>query len=165
MGRVCLVQNLGGAPGIFFHDLHANAAGGVDTALSNVASVARGVLIGSSTGPVSSSTTSQPTQNNKLPAASVKIVTVNLDDLTDPRSPSQQAIDAARNQVANTSTNQGTPNPSNPIAGNNGTNAANVAPNNVALGNTLFKYIVDCWITFTQVPSTVASGSASAPSP
>ena len=169
LAHTSYVTNANGQPGnnvtatVELRLYYNKAAGGVNTALSNVASTVRGVLTGSMQGPVNSPSTNQPVQNRKLPSSAVKIVTVNLDDLTDPRSPSQQAIDAARNQVANTSTNQGTPNPSNPIAGNTNTNASAINANNVALGKTLFSYIVDCWVTFTQVPSTVTNGSSSAP--
>ena len=67
------------------------------------------------------------------------------------RSPSQQAISAARGQVANTSTNIGSPSLSNPQGNDNGTDAATMAPQNRALRTALFGYIIDCWVTFTEV--------------
>jgi hypothetical protein len=86
-----------------------------------------------------------------------------MDDETDRRSPSQQAINAARSQVANVSTNAGSPSSSNPQNGNTGVSASTLAANNTALRIALFSYIIDCWITFTPVPPTVASKSTANP--
>ena len=94
-----------------------------------------------------------------LPSDSVSVETVSMDDDTDRRSPSQQALNAARAQMANVSTNTGSPSPSNPQDGNDGTDVAGMSANNSALRTALFSYIIDCWVVFTSVPSTVASDS------
>ena len=96
----------------------------------------------------------QPVKNAALNPSNVNIITVNMDDESDRRSPSQQAIDAARNQVANTSVNKGSTNP---------TSATNINANNDSLRTALFSYIIDCWITFTPVPSTVSSSNTADP--
>ncbi len=104
-------------------------------------------LTGTNQGPQTAPGSNQPSLPPPLPASVVNVVTINIDDETDRRSPSQQAIDAARNQLANASTNDGNPDPSLPA-------------NNNDLRTLLFSYIIDCWITFTQVPDTIASGTS-----
>jgi hypothetical protein len=137
-----------------------NAAGGVSFDLSKVASDAKGILLNGPQGPQTLSIANQPVQNQGLPAGSVKIVTVNLDDNTDRRSPSQRAIDAARNQMKVTSTNVGSASTSNPIGNDDGTDAAAIAANNKSLRIALFSYIIDCWISFKTLPAPAANPSA-----
>ncbi len=100
----------------------------------------------------------QPVQNPHIPEKWVEIHLVNIDDEEDPRSPSQQAIDAARNQMANTSVNFGSPSSSNPVGNDDGTDASRIVGNNNILRKALYSYIIDCWISFTQVPDSVANG-------
>lgn len=137
-----------------------NAANGI---LKSAAENVLNELNGTSQGPQDSATQNQPVQNAFINGTYIGVSMVNLDDETDRRSPSQQAIDAARNQVANASMNAGSISPSNPQDGNDGTNAANLSSNNTALRTALFSYIIDCWITFTPVSSAVASGSTANP--
>lgn len=109
-------------------------------------------------GPTAISYQNQPVQNNGLPANAVEVVTVNMDNQKSRKSPSQKAIDAARVQMANTSTNKGSASPSNPTGNDNGTDASAMSANNNALRKVLFSYIIDCWVSFEQV-STAAANS------
>jgi hypothetical protein len=110
-------------------------------------------------GPISIPTQNQNSQGSSLPPGSVQVVLINIDDPTIRQSPSQQALDAARNLAASNSTNQGSPSPSNPLGGNTGTSAATTTANNLAIRNTLFSYIIDCWITFNSVSTAVANST------
>jgi hypothetical protein len=114
---------------------------------------------GSGGGPISIPTQNQNTQGGSLPPGTVVVVPVNIDDPMMRQSPSQKALDTARNLAATNTTNQGSPLPSNPILGNDGTNAANITANNLAIRTTLFSYIIDCWITFASVPTSVANST------
>lgn len=105
-------------------------------------------FIGQSQGLSNSATANQPIQNNTIPQDSVGVVTVNMDDQIDRRSPSQKAIDAARNQMANVTTS---------ISTSSNTSAAAISPNNNQLRTALFSYIIDCWLLFTPVEATVAN--------
>lgn len=92
-----------------------------------------------------SSFTSQP-----FDASSVKIVTVNIDDDTEHRSPSQKAIDSARNQTGNSTLSinldRGSSDSTTPIASND------------QIRKMLFGYIVDCWLSFNNVSTTTTTG-------
>lgn len=77
--------------------------------------------------------------NQVFPEASVKIVNVNIDDINDRKSPSQKAIDAARNQANSASI---------PISSTLG--EATIA-NTDKIRAVLFGYIVDCWLSFEYV--------------
>jgi hypothetical protein len=135
----------------------------VSSTLQQQANAVMAELTGGSQGIQTSISLNQPVQNPTLPSQSVSVVLVNMDDQTDPRSPSQKAVDAARNQMANVSTNAGNPSPSNPIGNDDGTSTAGLASNNNALRTALYSYIIDCWIAFKQVPDTVASKSTADP--
>jgi len=110
-------------------------------------------------GPTAISYQNQPVVNPGLPSDSVKVVTVNMDDQTSRKSPSQKAIDAARGQMANVSTNTGSASSSNPIGNDDGTDASAMSANNNALRTALFSYIIDCWVSFEQVSSAVANST------
>ena len=142
-----------------------NQTGGVDFNLSTIAQQVKSLLTNpSSSGPISPPiTTNKNTQNPTLPSDSVNIVTVNIDDPNDRRSPSQKAIDAARNQMSTVSVNTSSASPSNPIGNDDGTDATTLSANNQSLRKALFSYIIDCWISFTTIPATVASGSTAPP--
>lgn len=95
-----------------------------------------------------------------LPSSSVSIVAISMDDDTDTRSPSQQALSAARTQVAVTSVNSGVP----PVYdysdnGADDNDDDDISADNTDLRTALYSYIIDIWLTFTSVPSTVASDS------
>jgi hypothetical protein len=140
-----------------------DSKGGVDFNLASVASQVKSLLINPQPGPTSLATTNQPTQNIGLPDGSVNIVTVNIDDPNDRRSPSQKAIDAARNQMATVSTSTGFASPSSPVGNDDGTDVASLAANNNALRTALFSYIIDCWVSFTTLPPQVSSNSSADP--
>ena len=111
-------------------------------------------------GPQTVMNQNQPVQNSTLPQGSVMVVPINIDDTTVRSSPSQKAIDAARNIARTKSINTGSPSPSNPSGSDDGTNAATIAANNAALRTTLFSYIIDCWVTLTSVPTSVANSTS-----
>ena len=108
-------------------------------------------------GPTAISYQNQPVQNQGLPSNAVKVVLVSMDDQKSRKSPSQKAIDAARVHMTNVSTNTGSPSSSNPIGNDDGTDAATMSANNRALRKVLFSYIIDCWVSFEQVPAAVAN--------
>lgn len=162
-----------------YHDKDSS----VNSNLQDKANAAVQSLIGQSIGLSNSATKNQPAADNSLPSDSVSVVVVNLDDLNDRRSPSQKAIDAARNQMSNASTNSGpstTTNADNTAAAtaaaasslptigtinasNTGSNATSSSSNNSSnvnsdpLRTALFSYIIDCWVVFTPVSSSVAN--------
>jgi hypothetical protein len=116
-------------------------------------------MLNPSGGPKSVSFQNAPVENKGLPEGSVKVVSVNMDNQKSRHSPSQQAIDAARGQMATTSTNTGSPSSSNPTGNDDGTDASAISANNNALRKALFSYIIDCWISFEQVPAAVANST------
>ncbi len=118
------------------------------------------MLTGAADGPKNFFGQSQAVKNPTIDKKWVSIVPINIDDQTDPRSPSQQALDGARNQMANVSLNTGSIGPSNPVGNDDGTDASAMSANNDSLRKALYSYIIDCWISFKQVPDTVASGAA-----
>lgn len=95
-----------------------------DGALNTFASSVKDILTGKSGSPT------DPVKNPSFPEDSVKIVTVNMSSDTDRRSPSQRAVDSARNQVN----------------GSSGSSPAGVDK----IRQALFSYIVDCWLIFEQ---------------
>jgi hypothetical protein len=133
----------------------------VNTALQKAAQgLANQLLDPNGGGPTAISFQNQPVQNQGLPPGSVKVVAVNMDDAKSRLSPSQQAIDAARGQMATTSTNTGSASSSNPVGNDDGTDASAISANNNALRKALFSYIIDCWISFDQVSSAVANSTS-----
>lgn len=108
-------------------------------------------------GPTMPAMQNSPVQNSSLPPGSVKVTTINLDDPKLFNSPSQKAIDAARNIMNKNTTNSGSPSSSNPIGNDDGTDASTISANNNALRKALFSYIVDCWISFEQVSTAEAN--------
>lgn len=118
---------------------------------SNIISVANQVqqiLLGQVNGVKSPGSTNQPTPNAALPAGSVNIVKINIDDTSDRRSPSQAAFSAARAQINNASSVMTT-------------NASNAQSDK--LRQALFNYIVDCWVQFTPVSTNVATNAVNTP--
>lgn len=129
---------------------------------SQLQSMANGIanqLLNPSGGPISVGYQNQPIQSQGLPPGSVQVVPVNMDDENSRSSPSQKAIDAARNQMATTSTNTGSVSSSNPTGNDDGTDAATISANNSSLRKALFSYIIDCWVSFEQVSSAVANST------
>lgn len=130
-----------------------------DSALAAFATSAQQILIGKGDtgtgGGITISAGSAPQfKNQPFPEANCKVVSINLDDVNDRRSPSQQAIDAARNQVAN---NTITVSISIPGLGGGTPDTTTPPPENDKLRAALFGYIVDCWVTFTSTPLTAGT--------
>lgn len=120
-----------------------NTSHNESTSLSAAADSVLNALTGASQGPLVIST-SPTVQNPSLPTNSVHVIPVNMDDNSDRRSPSQKALDAARNQMANVSSNTA-----------NGTTGVLSDPNNNALRKSLFSYIIDCWLVLTPVSGSI----------
>jgi hypothetical protein len=120
-----------------------DAAGSENDDLLNFANQIYSQIVGSSDGPKNFPSATTGSASPTIPPDSVSIVTVNLDDPTIRSSPSQKAFDAARNQVASSTT-----------AGSDPTN-------NAALRAALFTYIVDVWVVNTPVPSMVQTSNGS----
>jgi hypothetical protein len=131
----------------------------INGALQKAAQGLANQLLDPNGGPKTVSSQNQPVQNQGLPQGSVTVVPVNMDNEKSRHSPSQQAIDAARNQMASTSTNTGSTSSSNPTGNDDGTDASAISANNNALRKALFSYIIDCWISFEQVPAAVANST------
>jgi hypothetical protein len=125
-----------------------NTQGSVNSDLFQAANNVSSALTGGSQGPLGLSYTNTPTTNPSLPESAVNIVLINLDNDMDARSPSQKAMDAARNQANNVSTN-------------NGNSVLNNSPQNNVLRITLFSYIIDCWIVFSATPDATMTSSTS----
>jgi hypothetical protein len=137
-----------------------------DSDLIDFANQIKGLLCGASENGLNAFTTVQPSNPpQSLPSDFVKSpdqTTVNLDDQNDRRSPSQKAIDAARNCKSSKSINGG--GGSNP--GNNDDGGLSVLSSNGsnktekdAIRTALFKYVIDCWISIDPVPPQTSNGS------
>jgi hypothetical protein len=99
--------------------------------------------------------------NPHLKPENVSVIQVNLDEKDDPRSPSQKAFDAARNNLSNISvSDKGDPQPgsSELIQSSNLTVTIPTEPKD-KLRVALFNYVVDCWIKFDQVSTAQANSS------
>lgn len=118
--------------------LYFDNTAAVNSQLMSFANSAMQYLTGGAQSPTLNSQT--PKAAPTLSAKNVSIVKINLDDPKDSHSPSQKAIDAARNSVANTSQNNGLP-----------TNPKSANPQGDIIRKALFGYIVDCWVNITQV--------------
>lgn len=146
-----------------YYDNSTSANGNLMDAANEVVST----LTGGDQGPQMFSGANNSTQPY-LPSSAVSVVTVSLDDETDRRSPSQQALNAARAQVQNFSMNQGSPSPSNPLptdgsGDDSDTSAATISASNQMTRAALFSYIIDCWVTLTVVPTTESSDDSNLP--
>lgn len=92
-----------------------------------------------------------------LPSANVSVVTINLGADTETRSPSQKALDAARNLIGNTSISGSSVNSGQPSS--TASPVANPTPQQQQVRIGLFQNIVDCWISFDQVMPNVAAAN------
>lgn len=121
--------------------------GSPNTDLSDLADVVKQLLIGERDdldkilGP--NKNPSIPSNTNGEP--NVEVIAVNLSASDNRYSPSQKAIDAARNQIANVSTI---------IVGSPTTGELKVSQENDKLRKALFSYIVDCWISIEPIFTT-----------
>jgi hypothetical protein len=103
-------------------------------------------------------TVQQGNSPEPLPYGTTKVVKVNLDDQgdTDRRSPSQKAINAARNyKQANPMNGGGASDPGNNDDGGIGTGSSDPLGRTTKddIRTALFKYVVDCWVSIEQVPA------------
>jgi hypothetical protein len=131
----------------------------VNSDLNNFAVQVKQMLTTSSFGPVQpyNAKTSGAGLTPPLPPASVSIVQVNLSDDSETRSPSQKALDAARNLIGQNSFSGSTI--SDGQSSVTASPSANPTPSQNQVRINLFQYIVDCWISFNQVPSNVATSN------
>ena len=117
-------------------ELRMYADGGTaNSSLSSFASNIQSLMTGSSSFGLPP-TNNQGSSPAPLPANSVNIVTIDLTSTTDRRSPSQQAMAAARNQANYAGSNTG---------GGTSTNGSNIVQND-QIKSALTQYIVDCWV-------------------
>ena len=135
-----------------------------DSNLMDFANSIKTLLTSDNTGPKQQLQGVTGVQSNpRLQPSDVNVVTIKLDDDTVMSSPSQKAIDAARNKMANASMSGGgasppTGNSSGGTATSTGaapstTGAPTAAPQDKdKLRSALFKYVVDCWLKFVPVP-------------
>lgn len=133
--------------------IYYDAANTISDDLVNFANDAKSVLTGQINTTASVSTSAAPTNNQAFPTNNVKVVQINIDDTNDRRSPSQKAIDAARNQTA---TSGGSIHLDIPGGSSDTTSPPT---SNDKLRAALFGYIVDCWLSFTTVPTQSTGGS------
>lgn len=137
----------------------------LDSNLKMFADGIRNILIGNNdVGLNSFSTVKQENPPIPLDPAQVKTIdeaAVNLDDTTNRRSPSQKAIDSARNHKnAMSVSGGGASDPGN--ADDGGTPTESPGNNNVQkdeIRTALFKYIVDCWVIIEPLAPQTSNGS------
>jgi hypothetical protein len=136
-----------------------------DPDLKNFANIVRGVFVGNN----------NPKQANNPPPLGdgyVQITFVNMSSENEFRSPSQKAIDYSRNQINSVSVSGGGASPptntsdgGNPITPTSGKDnsgsSGNVKVEHDKLRISLFKYIIDCWVTFTNVGITPTNTNSS----
>lgn len=138
----------------------------VDVDLKAFAEGIRQLLVGENQSGLNAfSTVKQEAAPVPLPKEQVKTIdaaVVNLSNSNDRRSPSQKAIDAARNHRRAMSTNGGgASDPGNSDDGGVPTNSDNgeerVEKDDIRTA--LFKYIVDCWVTIEPLTAQTSNGS------
>lgn len=115
---------------IYFDD-----ANPINSELNNFAESVKSILTGKN------SDLNNKITNQSFDEENVIITPINLGNAADRRSPSQKAIDAARNQISSNSITS------------NFTNE-NSTPGADKIRTALFGYIVDCWLIFTQSDET-----------
>jgi len=137
----------------------------IDINLKEFAEGVRQLLVGQNeTGLNAFATIDQENAPVPLNAEQVKTIDdsiVNLDDTDDRRSPSQRALDAARNHIKTLSTSGGgASDPGNAEDGGAPTVSDNVQ-NKIekdAIRTALFKYIVDCWVIIEPLEPQTSNG-------
>lgn len=118
----------------------------VDTNLKKFVDTVKTTLTKDDHGPKQPLNNTTGVQSNaRLNPKDVVIVEINMDDQSEKRSPSQKAIDAARNKIANDSVSTG----------------GSTAQKKDKLRAALFQYVVDCWIRFEPVPPQEAKTNGS----
>lgn len=132
----------------------------VDPDIQKFAEGVRQILIGQNIQSPSNKGTT-PTPLNPKNVKVVSSTTVNLDDTNDRRSPSQKALDAARNQINHHGTSGGGSVPTDNDSSSTQATESSDDDNKMKkdLRTALFKYIVDCWIKIEPVPPQTTNGS------
>lgn len=110
--------------------------------LQTFAQTVLGLLINPPAGPVQQYNSNTGNAPPPIPSANISVVTVQTDAPNEMRSPSQKAIDMARNLI---NTN-----------GSNGGQSSSPTNSQQQVKTNLFSYVVDCWINFAQVSTNVA---------
>jgi hypothetical protein len=122
---------------------------GVDSDLSSFAGAAKTALTSDAEGPKQAFNNSTgASKNPTLKSGDVNVVTVNLSDENDRKSPSQKALDAARNQLNRSGKPMSNPEPSG-------------SQEKDRLRKALFNYVVDCWVKFEPVSPEEANSTGS----
>jgi len=130
----------------------------VDEDLTNFAEMVLKALT-TTTGPVQpyNSQTMSGGQTPALKTANVSIVPVDMSDVTQARSPSQKALDAARNLIGQSSVSGSSVSDGLPSV--TASPSANPSSYQQQIRVGLFQNIVDCWLTFNQVPVPIAQSN------
>jgi len=90
--------------------------------------------------------------NPHLNPSNVSIVQVNMSDKNQPKSPSQKAFDAARNNISNVSLmDSALPQPDTTENSSKKANVITPSQPKDKIRSALFNFVVDCWIKFDQV--------------
>lgn len=149
--------------------VYKDANNSTDPDVMALANQVRDMLIGKAENGMNAFTQSkQGTPPTPLPEKWVEpVVEIDLSSEDDRRSPSQKAIDAARNLSSHKSTSGGgASSPDNSDDGGTPTQsesdakaAANIKVEKDAIRTALFKYVVDCWIAVVNVPQQKTNGS------
>jgi len=126
--------------------IYSNSDQPASSNLDDFAAQVEQQIIGLATGPKDIPSTPTGVTNNSISASVTSVSVVNLSNVDDRRSPSQKAMDLARNQVASS-------------AGN--VTGANASQYVQALRQILFNYIVDIWIVKTPIPSKTQTSNGS----
>lgn len=138
---------------IYFDDKH-----GVNSEVVNFAEKVKSILTTPDSGPKQLFKNSTGVSTNPhLNPGDVKIVQVNMDDKNDSKSPSQKAMDAARNNLKNISISDSGASPPDTTETTKSTPTSPPTQPKDKLRIALFNYVIDCWIRFDQVPSAQAN--------
>ena len=112
-------------------------------------------------GPIQGYNTNTGSTPPSIPAGNISILSVDLDNADSTNSPSQKALDMARNMIGKNSTSGNGANPPGNIPNNADASSSSTNNSQQQVRINLFSYIVDCWLTFTPVPTNVAQANGS----
>jgi hypothetical protein len=132
----------------------------INSDLQNFATKVKNLLTTSNPGPVQpfNAKTSSAGRTPSLPTNNVQIVTVDMSTTsTDFRSPSQKALDAARNLIGQNSVSGSSI--SSGVAPITASSNSNPTSNQQQIRVGLFQNVIDCWLIFNQVPSNMAQSN------
>lgn len=100
-------------------------------------------------GPIQPFNSTTGTTPPSIPTDNISIVAIQLDDPNVLNAPSQKALSMARSMVKQNNSSGGSVNSSTPSS----------SQYQQQVRNNLYNYVVDCWISFTQVPANVAGST------